>query len=170
MVTSSMLRGFLRIFVLKELDEGKKSGYELMKHIGERMGAKPSPGSIYPLLENLEKEGLVEFKGDKRSKEYHLTAEGRKKLQIIDQKREECIKGFLSGMKMLSALTGEDMTFPMAMVESMKKGEVPFKEINPEWDRLRDNLFVMMKTGTLKEKSPKIRRILAKTTTEMKAL
>ena len=169
-MTSSMLRGFLKIVVLKALAEGPKSGYSLMKHIEEKVGSKPSPGSMYPLLDSLKTEGLVEAKGVGRATEYKLTVDGRHRLHAIDEKRNECLNNFLEGMKMLSAMTGEDMTFPMAMVESMRKGVFPFKEINPEWDNVRNEVFLMMRAGKLKEKSPKVRKILAQTFKELKSV
>lgn len=162
-----MLRGFLRILILKALGEGPKSGYSLMKIIQESTGIKPSPGSVYPLLENLKQEGIVNAKGVGRSKEYKLTPKGKAQLQIIDSKRNECLNNFLSGMRMLSALTGEDMKFPMAMVESMKRGVMPFKEVNPEWDNVRGGLFKMMQQGVLKQKSAKVKKILAKAYQEL---
>lgn len=165
-----MIRGFLNILVLKELDEGPKSGYELMKRMEERIGTKPSPGSVYPLLDQLKKDRLVTFRGDGRAKEYRLTAEGKKRLKIIYEKREECLRGFIGGMKMLSAMTGEDMTFPMAMVDSMRKGVFPFKEINPEWDQLRDALFVMMRKNTLSKNARQVRKIIGNALKEMKSL
>jgi formylmethanofuran dehydrogenase subunit E len=168
-MASPMLRGFLKIIVLKALGESPKSGYSLMKYIEERVGSKPSPGSIYPLLDNLRKEGLVASKIVGRMTEYSLTVEGKHKLHLIDEKRTECLNNFLEGMKMLSAMTGEDMNFPMAMVESMKKGVFPFKEINPEWDTLRNQMFLMMKSGELKQKAPKVRKALALALKELKA-
>lgn len=165
-----MIRGFLNVLVLKELDGGPKSGYEMMKHIEERIGTKPSPGSIYPLLEELKKDRLVEFKGDGRSKSYNLTAEGKKRLKSMYGKREECLRSFIEGMKMLSAMTGEDMTFPMAMVDSMRKGVFPFKEINPEWDQMREMIFGMMKKNTLGKNSKQVRKIIGNALKEMKSL
>lgn len=169
-MASSMLRGFLRIVVLKALAESPKSGYSLMKFVEERVGVKPSPGSMYPLLDNLKKEGLVAVKGVGRAKEYKLTISGRHNLHIVDEKRNECLSNFLEGMKMLSALTGENLSFPMAMVESMKKGVFPFKEINPEWDNVRNEVFMLMRQGKLKAKAPKVRRILAGTFKELEAV
>jgi len=160
-MASSMLRGFLKVVVLKALVEGPKSGYALMKYVESKVGSKPSPGSMYPLLDNLTKEGLVEGRGVGRTKEYKLTIEGRHKLESVEEKRNECMCNMLEGMKMISALTGEDMSFPMAMVESVRKGEFPFKEVNPEWDNLRGQMFVMWKSGMLKQKAPKVRKILA---------
>jgi DNA-binding PadR family transcriptional regulator len=169
-MASSMLRGFLKIVVLKALAESPKSGYALMKFVEARIGTKPSPGSMYPLLEKLKDEGLVTAKGVGRSKEYKLTVQGKHKLHAIEEKRTECLTNFLDGMKMLQALTGEDMTFPMAMVDSMRRGVFPFKDINPEWDNVRNQLFMLMKQDKLKQKSAKVRKILAKTQKELKTV
>lgn len=138
-----------------------------MKYVEERVGTKPSPGSMYPLLDKLRNEGLLQVKGVGRAKEYKLTIDGKHKLHAIEEKRTECLTNFLDGMKMIQTLTGEDMTFPMAMVESMRKGVFPFKDINPEWDNLRNNLFMMMKQGKLKKNASKVRKILAKAQKEM---
>lgn len=165
-----MLRGFLKIVVLKALGEGPKSGYSLMKFVEEKVGSKPSPGSMYPLLENLEKEGLVDVKGVGRTKEYKLTIEGKHKLEFVEEKRTECIQNMLEGMKMMSALTGEDMHFPMAMVESIKRGELPFKEVNPEMDNLRNQMLVLWKNGKLQKNASRIRKVLSHTNKELKAI
>lgn len=168
-MASPMLRGFLKIVVLKALGESPKSGYALMKFVEERVGVKPSPGSIYPLLDQLRKGGLVTAKGVGRITEYKLTADGKQRLKLIEEKRGECLTNLIEGMKMLSALTGEDMSFPIAMVERARKGEMPFKEINPEWDSVRGTLFALMQRGTLHEKAPRIKKILAETSKELKA-
>ncbi len=81
-MASSMLRGFLKIVVLKALADGPKSGYALMKFVEERVGSKPSSGSMYPLLEKLSKEGLISSKGTKK-KEYNLTVEGKHTLHRL---------------------------------------------------------------------------------------
>lgn len=166
---SSMIRGFLNILVLKALAESPKSGYLLMKFVEERVGVKPSPGSIYPLLEQMEKYKLIQIKKSGRAKEYKLTNEGNKKLSLIEQKRCECLCNFTEGMKVLSALTGEDMSYPLAMVQNMHKGMLPFKEINPEWDEFRNKLFLLMQKGELKQKAAKIRKILSRANKELKA-
>ena len=169
-MSSSMLRGFLRIVVLKALADEHKSGYSLMKYVVDKMGTKPSPGSIYPLLEKLKKESLIDVKIVDKSKEYRLTQKGKQKLNEIEQKRTECLCNLIEGMKMLSAITGEDMVFPVAMVESIKRGEIPFKEINPEWDSVRSIIFEMMQQNKLNKNSKQIRNILSKTMKELKAI
>src|SRR5437588_10911522 len=54
-------RGDVRAALLLLLAEEPRNGYQLMQAIEERSGGRwrPSPGSIYPSLAQLEDEGLV---------------------------------------------------------------------------------------------------------------
>lgn len=75
--------GFLKLIILKLLSKGPKHGYALMKDI-ERYTEKewePSPGSIYPALRELEKEGLVSVKTSGRRKLYEITPAGETALK-----------------------------------------------------------------------------------------
>lgn len=69
----------LRIWVLSFLERSPKNGAELMDEIElmTRGWWKPSPGSIYPLLENLVQEGLVKKRDDGR---YELTQKARQEI------------------------------------------------------------------------------------------
>jgi len=167
---SSCLRGFLRIVTLKALADGEKSGYGLMKFIEEKVGDRPSSGSIYPLLEKLQEEGQVTAKKQGRSTLYSLTPQGKKKLAVVEKKRSEILEGFIDGMKMIEALTGEDLTMHKLMIGQVQKGEVPFKEINPEWIALKTALFERWKAGKLKEQAPRIKKLIKKTYQELKRI
>ncbi|MEM2916481.1 MAG: PadR family transcriptional regulator [Candidatus Woesearchaeota archaeon] len=169
-MTHSMIQGYLKILVFKALEEGPKSGYSLMKYVQGKTGAKPSPGSIYPLLEQLKKEKLVEVKGVGRANEYKLTPAGKQKVALIEEKRQECIQTLVNSMKMMSALTGEDFSMPQQMIESMQKGEEPFKELNPELSQLQAQFLTMYKKGTITKNAAKIRKILSNALREMRAL
>jgi DNA-binding PadR family transcriptional regulator len=65
--------------VLLLLDEEPRNGYQLMQEIEERShGAwRPSPGSIYPALSQLEDEGLVRSNESAGRRAFELTDEGR---------------------------------------------------------------------------------------------
>ena len=79
-------RGFLRIYILTLLSKGAHSGYSIIQAIDERTeGAwKPGPGTMYPLLKGLEREGLVASKGRGRSRRsYVLTPKGGRELAEI---------------------------------------------------------------------------------------
>ena len=69
-------RGGLRYWIFYLLRDRPMNGAEIMNEIeSSSMGFwKPSPGSIYPLLESLSDEGLIVKKEDGR---YELTKEGK---------------------------------------------------------------------------------------------
>lgn len=81
-------RGDVRAALLGLLADGPNSGYGLMHGIHERSdGAwRPSPGSVYPTLQQLVDEELVSVTGDGRRSEYTLTDDGR---AYVEEHREE---------------------------------------------------------------------------------
>jgi len=50
----------LRTYVLFSLLESPKNGIEIAYDLVRLLGWRPSPGSLYPLLMDLEREGLIE--------------------------------------------------------------------------------------------------------------
>lgn len=71
-------RGDVRAAILLLVAEEPMHGYELIQQIVERSGGvwKPSPGSIYPALSQLEDEGLVIIEKVAGRKTAKLTADG----------------------------------------------------------------------------------------------
>src|SRR6187200_3002785 len=72
-------RGDVRAAILAVLAEQSMNGYQIIQEIATRSGGawKPSPGSIYPTLQQLEDEGLVRVETDAGRRVYTLTDEGR---------------------------------------------------------------------------------------------
>ena len=72
-------RGDIRTAPLVLLAEEPRNGYGLMQEIEARSdGAwKPSPGSVYPALQQLEDEGLVRREETEGQRLFHLTDAGR---------------------------------------------------------------------------------------------
>jgi DNA-binding PadR family transcriptional regulator len=73
-------RGDVRAAALALLAEEPRNGYQLIQEIAERSGGvwQPSPGSVYPALQQLEDEGLIQAETPEGGrKRYALTAEGR---------------------------------------------------------------------------------------------
>lgn len=72
-------RGDVRSAVLSLLAEAPMHGYQLIAEINERSGGswRPSPGSVYPLLQLLEDEGLVSIDQVEGRRLVSLTDGGR---------------------------------------------------------------------------------------------
>ena len=81
-----MGRGDVRAAILALLLEQPMHGYQLIQEIDERSGGawKPSPGSVYPTLQLLADEGLVDVTEADGKKTYSLTASGREQAEAAE--------------------------------------------------------------------------------------
>ncbi len=72
-------RGDVRSAILDVLSVEPMNGYQIIQQIAERSGGawKPSPGSVYPTVQQLEDEGLVEGSEGSGRRLLQLSAEGR---------------------------------------------------------------------------------------------
>ena len=73
-------KGDVRAAILDLLDEGGQwNGYQLIQEIAGRTSGvwRPSAGSVYPALQQLEDEGLIAPEGEGRRRMYSLTDAGR---------------------------------------------------------------------------------------------
>jgi DNA-binding PadR family transcriptional regulator len=72
-------RGDVRSAILSLLAEAPSNGYGLIKAIAEKTAGvwRPSPGSIYPTLQQLVDEELIAPTGDGKRTEFELTEAGR---------------------------------------------------------------------------------------------
>src|SRR3954452_4281911 len=75
-------RGDVRTAVLLLLAEQPMHGYQLMRAIADRTGGgwAPSPGAVYPTINQLEDEGLVTVSADAGRRLVTLTDDGRAQL------------------------------------------------------------------------------------------
>ena len=81
-------RGDVRTALLTLLAEEPRNGYQLMQEIEQRSDGiwRPSPGSVYPALQQLEDEGLVRTTESEGRRVFELTDEGR---AHVEEKRAE---------------------------------------------------------------------------------
>ena len=81
-------RGDVRAALLLLLEGQPQNGYQLIQEIERRTEGvwKPSPGSVYPALQQLEDEGLVRAAETEGKRAYDLTPEGR---EYIETNRDE---------------------------------------------------------------------------------
>jgi len=75
-------RGDVRLAVLRLLTEEPRNGYQLMQTIEERSEGqwRPSPGSMYPTLSQLEDEGLINSAEVEGARRFEITDAGRESL------------------------------------------------------------------------------------------
>jgi DNA-binding PadR family transcriptional regulator len=75
-------RGDVRLALLMLLGEEPRNGYQLMQTIEERSDGRwrPSPGSVYPTLAQLEDEGLIRAVESDGTKLFEITDTGRERL------------------------------------------------------------------------------------------
>jgi DNA-binding PadR family transcriptional regulator len=78
-----MPRGAIRMAILVALKSEPAHGYEVMRRLEEMSGGlwRPSPGSVYPHLQMLEDEGLVQSSEVDGSRVYRLTEAGAAEAQ-----------------------------------------------------------------------------------------
>ncbi|MBW6437931.1 PadR family transcriptional regulator [Actinoplanes hulinensis] len=77
----------VRPAILALLLERPMHGYEMIQELDSRTGGiwRPSPGSVYPTLQLLEDEGLIEVTAEGGRKSYRLTEDGRPEAETAAQ-------------------------------------------------------------------------------------
>ncbi len=80
-------QGEVRLALLSLLGDGPAHGYELMKRLEERSGGmyRASAGTVYPVLQQLEDEGLVRALEEEGKRVYHLTDAGKEELLLHEE-------------------------------------------------------------------------------------
>lgn len=78
-----LIKALLDIIILELLHDSPKHGYKTIAEIHKQFGVMLSPGTVYPLLYELEKVGWVEIVEVKRKKVYSLTPKGTNDLKIL---------------------------------------------------------------------------------------
>ena len=77
----SFVTNLAKLYVLLILSRGPAHGYDIMKSFREATGKVLSCGQVYPLLDVMQKKGLVtyheESDGNRKRKVYSLTQDGR---------------------------------------------------------------------------------------------
>jgi DNA-binding PadR family transcriptional regulator len=83
-------RGILRLYILSMLSKQSETGYSIMGTIEDKTeGAwRPGPGTVYPLLRSLLKEGLLETAGSEKAGatvKYSVTKKGKQELEEMQR-------------------------------------------------------------------------------------
>ena len=102
-------RGFLKYYILKLLKEDNYSGYGIIKEIEEETGFwEPSTGSVYPLLESLEDEGLIEGEDTDRGSSWGITDKGKKAYEEASEAKSKMRESLKQSMVVFSQVFNEE--------------------------------------------------------------
>jgi PadR family transcriptional regulator, regulatory protein PadR len=97
-VLRHLFLGFIRLHILYHAEKEPICGAELMEELGEH-GYDVGPGTIYPVLHQMQKAGLIapkaEVVGGKRRNNFRTTAAGRKLLGEARGKLKELVSEVL---------------------------------------------------------------------------
>jgi DNA-binding PadR family transcriptional regulator len=83
-------RGILRLYILSMLSRQQETGYSIMRTIEDKTeGAwRPGPGTVYPLLRSLLKEGLLDRASSAETGvtvKYSVTKKGKQELEEMQR-------------------------------------------------------------------------------------
>jgi len=91
--TREILLGFWKAHILHHADEGPVVGHWMLQEL-RRHGYDVSPGTMYPLLQRMERNGWLrsevdEDGGPRARRSYFLTETGREVLELVRSQVEE---------------------------------------------------------------------------------
>ena len=131
-----MIRGYLKLVVLRALSKKDMSGYDLIEYTYEQTELiRPSSGAIYPLLSRMKKDGLLNVKKVGRRKVYSLTEKGRKFHKEIIKKKKKLYLNFIAKLKFTYS---HDKIFDL--LDAMNKNSRLINVILPEGVSLRKKI------------------------------
>ena len=154
------MRGHLKPIILTLLEKEQLSGSELVEKIEETISWKPSYGSVYPLLDNLVKEGLAVKIVEKKKKSYKLTTKGKKEAGNKKIEQNELAEAMIKVHSILKSLYGLDVSMDLELIENFKKGKIPFSEIHKESMELKTEMFRLLNNNSIKKNRIQIQKIL----------
>ncbi|MBO0845379.1 MAG: PadR family transcriptional regulator [Nocardioides sp.] len=130
-------RGDVRMAILAVLADGPLNGYQVIQEIGERTGGawRPSPGSVYPTIAQLEDEGLVEGDDERGRRTLRLSDAGRTYLADHEDEVAGVWAPFQGGTQRPH---GEDEA----------EGAPDFSSLKPELGRVMNAVWQIITTGT----------------------
>ena len=140
-------RGDVRVAILAVLAEGPLNGYQVIQEIADRTGGawRPSPGSVYPTISQLEDEGLVEGDDERGRRTLTLSAAGRAYLADHADEIEQVWAPFTREREQRAPRAGD-----AAGTAAGDTGDAAadFASLKPELGRVMNAVWQIITTGT----------------------
>ncbi|WP_424464489.1 PadR family transcriptional regulator [Pseudoclavibacter helvolus] len=116
-------KGDVRAAILSLLAEGPSNGYGLIKGIAEKTDGvwRPSPGSVYPTLQQLVDEELIEQGGTEKKPVFELSESGRTYVSEHAEELEQGWRGVAGMSESATSLRESAMQF-MGVMQQFRLG------------------------------------------------
>jgi len=134
---SDTLKGMLKLLILKELETGEATGYELIDRIGKITSKKPSPGSVYPLLGELHEKGFLDVAVKGNRKIYTLSTKGKRALEELKERERRLILDKMRFLMEAGILSGESIDEAVNFVMKRRERRWELFRIK-NWFRLQE--------------------------------
>ena len=125
----------MRVAILAVLAEEPLNGYQVIQQIADRTdGAwRPSPGSVYPTISQLEDEGLIEGDDERGRRTLRLSDAGRDYLAAHEDEVADVWAPFEGGQR---------------AARETRPGSADFTSLKPELGRVMNAVWQIITTGT----------------------
>ena len=164
-------RGHLKFYILRLLLDDELTGYGLMKRIKEETGFwKPSTGSLYPLLDAMKREGLIEETVEPGGgKRWSITPEGRSVYAEATEVKRELFENMRNSMLVFAKVFGRgDLEQIVKRLDQWKTERKDLGEVASLFMEVHDALWSLHDlTG---EQEKRVQEILSTTRDELKSL
>lgn len=163
------MQGYLKIFVLRELVKKEKTGYGLMKSFENFTGTKmPSPGTIYPLLNDLLKKRMVTVSAKDNKKIYKISKKGEKILHSLMNERKKALEKIIS---MLGTIYNKKEISRIRMsLNIMSGGKGHFAKDFDVLHEMRESIYEFVMSNVYSKKRDEFRKIVHETSKKIKKL
>jgi DNA-binding PadR family transcriptional regulator len=130
-------RGDVRVAILAVLSDEPLNGYQVIGQIADRTGGawRPSPGSVYPTISQLEDEGLIESDDER----------GRRTLRLTEAGRDYLAEHGAEVAELWAPFEGDQ---GHARAEKDDGAPVDYAALKPELGRVMNAVWQIISTGT----------------------
>ena len=164
------MRGQLKTLILNSLLDKPLSGSDISKKINQTYNWKPSPGSIYPQLELIEKEKLATTNLEKNKKLYKITTKGKQELKKLQKNKDTLINYMKKSHALMKEMYGLETNIDEEILKTLKTQELPFEEIDKELAELKKEMYRILSSKNFEKNKTEFKKIITKHTKELKKL
>ena len=160
----------LKLIVLKILNNKDVTGYDLIHEIELNTGFwKPSPGSIYPLMNDLLERKLVSCKKEGNKKIYSISKEGKEFYKKIKIKKAKIVRDVFDGIKFLEFMADDKKELKVSL-DLLKEFEKEDSLLEENTDSIIKLKISFMKALKKKGNAEKVNKILENTSKQLSKL